>query len=304
MSIPIYLLTGTLGSGKTTLLNNLLKIPKFKNGNTCLIINEFGDLGIDGELVDSGDHPIFELNKGSLFCICIKTDFIATLRTIADDVKPDCLLVEATGMAEPRDVQDFIDVPELVEAFHVEANLCVVDAMDFIRIAPMLRAARQQATWADTLLINKCDLVDDSELNRLEVVLRDMNSDAPISRTEFGVIPENFLDDVTHRVLRGDPLIEPPDPVFAESFSTDVPVDRQRFETSLRSVGDHLLRLKGQVDFGNGPEYYELAGGKLLTSADKSIGRIAGNATAFIAIGWRIRQREFRDAIETGLTEN
>jgi G3E family GTPase len=162
MSIPIYLLTGTLGSGKTTLLNNLLQLPQFKDGNTCLIINEFGELGVDGALVESGDHPKFELNKGSIFCICIKTDFIATLQAIANDVKPDCLLVEATGMAEPRDVQDFIDVPDLAKEFHIEANVCIVDALDFIRVAPMLRAARQLATWADTILNNPCDLVDDS----------------------------------------------------------------------------------------------------------------------------------------------
>ena len=85
--IPIFLLTGTPGAGKTTLLNHLLKQPVFQSGSTCLVINEFGQIGVDGALVEAGDRPMFEINKGSLFCVCVKTDFIKTLKAIAETAR-------------------------------------------------------------------------------------------------------------------------------------------------------------------------------------------------------------------------
>ena len=135
----------------------------------------------------------------------------------------------------------------------------------------------------------------------LEAVLADMNPRAQITRLEYGNLAESFLSGIEHQIMRGDPLTEPPDPVFAESFKSDNTIDRDAFENALTELGDHLLRLKGQVDFGNGPEFFEYAGGILRTSDDKSIRRIAKTPTAFIAIGWRIRQTEFRAAIEVSL---
>ena len=120
-SIPMILITGGLGAGKTTLSEPPPSAHEpARPKKLCLLINEFGQLGVDGRLVEAGEHPMFELNRGSLFCICIKTDFIATLREIADRVRPDLLVVEATGMAEPRDIQDFVDEPTLAAQFHIQ----------------------------------------------------------------------------------------------------------------------------------------------------------------------------------------
>ncbi len=297
-STPMFLITGTLGAGKTTFLNHLLNLESIKSRNICLIINEFGELGIDGQLVEAADRPMYEINKGSLFCICIKTDFIKTLQEIANDVKPEMLIVEATGMAEPRDIQDFIDVPELQEAFHIQTNLCIVDTPNFIRIAPMLRAARQQASWADGLVLNKTDLVDATELEQVSGVLQDMNPNAPQERVTYGEVSEEFVNALQHTVRRGEQLTEPPDPVLAQSFGCDHPVDRAHFEQSIQAMGDQLLRLKGHVDFGNGPEFVEVVGDRLTISPDK---KIKEDGTAFIAIGWRIRSDDFRSAVQGAL---
>lgn len=298
-SIPIILITGGLGAGKTTLLNQLLRHTNLRDRNLCLIINEFGRLGVDGRLVEAGDHPVYEINRGSLFCICIKTDFITTLREIADRVRPELLVVEATGMAEPRDIQDFVDEPTLAERFNIQANLCLIDASNFIRLAPMLRAVRQQATWADALILNKTDLVNESELKQLGAVLEEMNPEAPRLATTYGRIPPGFLDNVTHTVHRGDPLLEPPDPVFALSFSHDKPVSRARFQRVISELGEDLLRLKGQVDFGDGPEFAEVAGGHLSIGGNETITRPAESPTAFVAIGWRTPREDFQAAIES-----
>ncbi len=298
-SIPMILITGGLGAGKTTFLNHLLQHTDLRNRNLCLIINEFGQLGVDGRLVEAGGHPMYELNRGSLFCICIKTDFITTLREIADQVRPELLVVEATGMAEPRDIQDFIDEPTLAEQFQIQANLCLVDASNFIRLAPMLRAVRQQAMWADALLLNKTDLVTGSELQQLGAVLAGMNPAAPQLPTTYGRIPEGFLENLQHTVHRAGPLSEPPDPVFALSFHHDKPVSRARFQQVISKLGEDLLRLKGQVDFGDGPEFAEVAGGRLTIGGDQAVALHAETPTAFVAIGWRAPRQEFQAAIES-----
>ena len=285
--IPMVLITGGLGAGKTTFLNHLLQHTNLRNQNLCLIINEFGQLGIDGRLVEAGDHPMYELNRGSLFCICIKTDFIKTLSEIADQVRPELLVVEATGMAEPRDIEDFVDEPTLAAQFHIRTNVCLIDASTFIRLAPMLRAVRQQATWADALILNKTDLVNEVELQQLGAVLTGMNPDAPQLPTTHGRISADFLENLKHTVHRGDPLSEPPDPVFALSFRYDQPVNRARFEQVISELGEDLLRLKGQIDFGIGPEFAEVAGGLLTIGSDMSIALHAETPTAFVAIGWR-----------------
>jgi G3E family GTPase len=298
-SIPMVLITGGLGAGKTTLLNQLLQHTNLRDRKLCLIINEFGQLGVDGRLVEAGEHPMFELNRGSLFCICIKTDFITTLREIADRVRPELLVVEATGMAEPRDIQDFIDEPTLAAQFHIQTNLCLIDASNFIRLAPMLRAVRQQAMWADALILNKTDLVIESELQQLSAVLEGMNPDAPQIPTTFGAIPSGLLENLKHTIRRGDPLSDPPDPVFALSFCHHTLVNRERFQWVISELGEDLLRLKGQVDFGEGPEFVEVAGGRFTIGGDTSIALRAESATAFVAIGWRMSREEFQGAIES-----
>jgi len=295
----MILITGGLGAGKTTFLNHLLQQTNLRDRDLCLIINEFGQLGVDGRLVEAGDHPMYEINRGSLFCICIKTDFVKTLTEIADDVRPELVVVEATGMAEPRDIQDFVDEPTLAAQFHIQANVCLVDAPNFIRLAPMLRAVRQQALWADALILNKTDLVSEPELKQLGAVLEGMNPEAPRLATTFGRIPAAFLENLEHRVHRGDPLLEPPDPVFALSFRHDKPVDRARFQHVISELGEDLLRLKGQVDFGDGPEFAEVAGGRLTIGGVVATTPHAESPTAFVAIGWRAPQHDFQAAIES-----
>jgi len=298
-SIPMVLITGGLGAGKTTLLNQLLQHPNLRDRKLCLIINEFGQLGVDGRLVEAGEHPMFELNRGSLFCICIKTDFINTLTEIADRVRPELLVVEATGMAEPRDIQDFIDEPTLAAQFHIQTNLCLVDASNFIRLAPMLRSVRQQAMWADALILNKTDLVNEAELQQLSAILKGMNPEAPQLPTTYGRIPADSFDNLKHTVRRGGPLLEPPDPVFALSFSHDKPIDRVRFQHVISNLGEDLLRLKGRVDFGDGPQFAEVAGGLLTIGGDMSIALHTDTPTAFVAIGWRAPREDFQAAIES-----
>ena len=294
--IPILLITGFLGAGKTTLLNHLLQQPGIREKNLALIINEFGATGVDGALVRSGERPKFELNKGSLFCICVKTDFLKTLDEIARRVRPELLIIEATGIAETRDLMAFVDEPYLRDQFRIRANVCLVDAANFTKVAPSLKAARGQVRWADGIVINKADLAHLDDLAKLRGVLREMNPEASLATVTHGAIEPGFIEGLRHRERPGDLLTEPPDPLFSESFETPEPVDRARFRKVVGELGDALLRLKGWVRFADsqGMEFVELVGPDLFMrpAPDRS------GPTQFVAIGWKVRQADLRARFE------
>jgi G3E family GTPase len=290
MPISIYILTGFLGAGKTTLLNNLLAIPEIASQKKVLIINEFGSLGIDGQLVDKGDYEVIEINKGSIFCICVKTDFIAALKQIAKDLKPDLLLIEATGIAETRDIEQFTKEPGLANAYAIQANICIIDAGNFIKIAPFLKAASHQAAWADGLIINKTDLAPDGELANLEKILRKLNPNAPIYKTDFGEVKYSFISSLKHTEHDSSPLKSPPLAVFSKSFKPEIPIDREAFIGFITRLGDKLLRLKGSVDFGKGPVFIEKAGSLFSETPDSP------HPLGFVVIAWDMDETE----LETG----
>ena len=100
----VYLITGFLGSGKTTLLNRIIdRFPK--DQKLTLLVNEFGEIGVDGTLVEGEDIDMMEISKGSIFCVCVKTDFIKGLYELNTTVQPDVLLIESTGVANPSDLK-------------------------------------------------------------------------------------------------------------------------------------------------------------------------------------------------------
>lgn len=290
--IPILLLTGYLGAGKTTLLNHLLQLPGIKARKVALIINEFGPLGIDGKLVAPGDYTKFELNKGSVFCICIKTDFIRTLDTIVGEVKPDLVIVEATGVADPCDLGQILDTPHLRAALRIWANVCLVDAAGFTQVAAFLRTAPRQVMWADGLVINKSDLVPEPDIATLHDILSGLNPSAPQIAVSFGRIPETFLAGLTHQVRLG-PIPEAPLAGLASaSFQTEAVVDERRFYETIASLKGGLLRLKGTVCFKERSRFVEVINGRITEKEPPA----ALPRTAFTVIGWKIGKDELTAA--------
>jgi G3E family GTPase len=251
MPIPVYLITGYLGTGKTTLLNHLLATPQLRSQRVALIVNEFGVLGIDGQLLGQAADHVFELNRGSLFCACIHADFVRTLETIARDVRPDVVLAEASGVAQTSDLNNFFDTPSVRDQFQVQANLCVVDP-NFTKVLPYLRAARVQVTWADGLVINKTDLLGVAGTERLAALLSDLNPRAAQTRVCHGRVGWEFIQGLQHVPCQAPPTVAPPE----ELATCSIPgrnADRSEFQAAFRGIQDRLLRLKAIVDFGDGP---------------------------------------------------
>jgi len=278
------MLTGFLGAGKTTALNALLAEPTEEGARVAVVVNEFGELGIDAGLVGPGAVRTWEINKGSLFCACTRADLQQVLAEIQSDVKPDQVLIEATGLAEPLDLARALDDPILAAAFEMRATVCLVDPLTFPKVAQGLAAARAQVRTADLVLLNKCDLVDEGALADAEALVREINPGVSLVRTTRGRVPGEALPRTPgpSREAGGKPRAEPPEGIAAVSYESRTPVDRRRFYDLLDTWRSRCLRAKGQVLFPDGPLFVEIAGGRLSSRPLRTASPGAG--TAFTAI--------------------
>jgi G3E family GTPase len=190
--IPVTVLTGYLGAGKTTLLNRIL--GEDHGRRYALIVNEFGEIGIDGELIASGDEELFEMNNGCI-CCTVRGDLIRTLHGLlqrgAADARPfDAIIVETTGLADPGPVaQTFFVDPVLQQRLVLDSITTVVDARHIAARLDDSREAAEQIAFADQIVLNKTDLVTGDELSRVEARLRRMNPLAPIHRAQRAQLP-------------------------------------------------------------------------------------------------------------------
>jgi G3E family GTPase len=188
--IPVTVLTGYLGAGKTTLLNRILSEPHGKK--FAVIVNEFGEIGIDNDLVVNADEEVFEMNNGCI-CCTVRGDLVRIIDGLMRRKgKFDAIIVETTGLADPAPVAQTFFMDEAVGSkTKLDAVVTVADARwltDRLKDAP---EAKNQIAFADVILINKTDLVAPEELRELEARIRALNPYARLHRTERANIDIN-----------------------------------------------------------------------------------------------------------------
>lgn len=221
MAIPALIISGFLGSGKTTLVGHLLREAQAEGVRLAIISNEFGDTGIDKALLDAGEDGFVELDGG---CVCCKlSDALGeTLKTILEQVKPDRLVLETSGVALPGDVLVQFWRPPIDAMISDEVVVVVVDAERFANTTPMDDTVEQQLEAADLVLLNKCDLVDEATLLACEAQISKTTQGQPVLRSiQADVSPA---------------LLFPPDPEGArvqrrEPDATLTPHAHQQFTT-------------------------------------------------------------------------
>jgi G3E family GTPase len=185
---PVTVLTGYLGAGKTTLLNRILTEDHGKK--YAVIVNEFGEIGIDNDLIVGADEEVFEMNNGCV-CCTVRGDLI---RVVAGLMKRkgrfDAIIIETTGLADPGPVaQTFFVDDEIKAKARLDSVTTVVDAKHILLRLSDSKEAREQIAFADQIVLNKADLVSEDDLRMIEARIRRMNPLAPIHRATRSNVP-------------------------------------------------------------------------------------------------------------------
>ena len=196
----VYLITGFLGSGKTTLLNRIIqRFPKDKK--LTLLVNEFGEVGVDGTLVEGDDIDMMEISKGSIFCVCVKTDFIKGLYELNSKVRPDVMLIESTGVANPSDLKKDLKLPIFNDRFHFMEQFCVIDAAHFLDAYDVYASLEKQIASSTVFIINKIDNASPETIEETKNVIRQFHPDPRFFDTTYADIPLADFFDLTEQDL-------------------------------------------------------------------------------------------------------
>jgi len=260
--VPVTILTGFLGAGKTTLLNRILKEDHGKK--IAVIENEFGEVGVDSEIIEKTDESIVEMNNGCI-CCTVRGDLIKILGSLKDKrisgaLKFDRVIIETTGMADPGPVAQTFFTDEDVGGYYLlDSILTVVDAKHASAQLDEFREAQEQVGFADRILLSKTDLTQDDENQKLIKRLKTMNPRAQVKKVHFGDTPIEEILDIRgfnlNAILELDPefLIdthhEHHDEVESFVFRSDKPFNGDKLEQFLSGMiqvyGPDLLRYKG-----------------------------------------------------------
>ncbi|WP_235821732.1 CobW family GTP-binding protein [Gottfriedia acidiceleris] len=178
MNIPVTVLTGFLGAGKTTLLNRILS--KKIDRKIAVIVNEFGEIGIDHQLILNADEEIFEMNNGCI-CCSVRGDLIRILNSLLDkkrdgEIEFDQVIIETTGLADPVSVaQTFLIEVDLASSFYVDSIITIVDGYHVEKQLLQSIEAQKQIAFADVIILNKTDLIDKSSIFDIKIRLNQLN---------------------------------------------------------------------------------------------------------------------------------
>lgn len=261
--IPVTVISGFLGAGKTTLVNHVL--TQHTNVNIGVIVNEFGEVGIDGDLIVADEEALIEIRNGCI-CCTVRTDLVAGVKLLLErsDFKLDRLIVEASGLADPAPVlQTFLADSDLLTRVELESVVTLVDAANFKRHIDDPIACEQIA-FADLIVLNKVDLLDLEDLAPMERDLRAINPTTAIIRATNSELATDALLGVHRFSLPNLLAIEPSllqeehdhehdTSIISCAVETSHALDPDRFNGWVNQLvqqqGQHIMRMKGVLNF-------------------------------------------------------
>jgi G3E family GTPase len=329
--IPVTVLTGYLGAGKTTLLNRILSEPHGKK--YAVIVNEYGEEGIDGALVVGADEEIFEMNNGCI-CCTVRGDLIRVMSGLMKRASSfDGILVETTGLADPGPVaQTFFADEDIAAKAKLDSIVTVVDAKHLSLRLKDSKEAEEQIAFADVILLNKADLVSKDELAQIEHAIRHINRYAKIIHTTKCDVPLNQilglgsfdLNEILKRepdFLKSDEHTHDHSHVHDEhcghdcgydheythasnitslSLVTDKPLNAEKFEQWIGDIrankGQDLLRYKGILDISGSDQRLVIQGVHMMMDGTNLSAWKAGEkrTSRLVFIGRHLDEHELR----------
>ena len=249
--IPVTVIGGYLGSGKTTLLNQLLR--QAAGQRIALLVNDFGEIGIDGDLIAGVDGDTVTLTNGCV-CCSIGSDLMAALWSVRDrDVPPDRVVIEASGIADPAPIAHHALTP----GFDLDGVVVLLDAETVRRRErhPVVgRTIRRQLASADVLVINKIDLASAEQLADLDIWLSRAAPGVPVLHACDGNVPIAAMFGLDSAVPQKESTVDHEHDYVTMSITVDRPVARERLERLLDTLPDGVLRVKGILQLDESPD--------------------------------------------------
>lgn len=243
----LYVLTGFLGSGKTTALLKIL--DQLKDHRIGIIQNEFGKLGIDGTILRRGDIEMTEINRGSIFCSCLKLNFVQALAEMAAK-NFEYLFVESSGWGDPSNVMEILEAAKVVSGYeyHLKGVICFVDAVNFLEQVKDEESAFRQLKHCSLAVMTKTDLADEKQTAQVREKIREINPVCRILTSVKGELEESLLTQELKEGLWAEPeettnsIETKPKSIFMEYKGE---VEKERLDQFLREISSDVHRVKG-----------------------------------------------------------
>ncbi len=283
--IPFHLVTGFLGSGKTTFLKTFLQ-HYADTYRIAVVQNEFAESGIDGKELRTGgwQFEMLEVNKGSVFCVCLFSGFQQQLKSFVEEHRPDVVLLEATGLADPIAISELLMTDELQEMLYLSKVWTIVDALNFDKVKQM-PAVKNQILIADEIVINKAELV---EMNQLDSCLKELRAINPIALytiTSYCAFTPDGIDVRKNElVISGQPN-SPLKGVRTQVYRTPYAIKQANLDYFLSLLTEEVFRLKGYIllEGGRALMIQSVLGKYTTIPVEKSV-----SSTEIISIGTKV----------------
>ncbi len=262
--LDFYLITGFLGAGKTTFLKNLVRL--FADKKIYLIINEFGSQGVDGELVRELGMAMAEINNGSIFCACRLDKFEAELHS-AVAAKPDVIITEASGLADPTNVRKVLkDFPEI----NYKGAVCLADAVRLIKVFSTAEVSRRQLAVSSLILLNKIDIATEEQAQKTIELIKEANPAAIIQPTTFGEIKPEWLDMLSPEIDLDEVLCSPDITLQKMTLQINPEITEEQLIRCVNFLTECTYRIKGFVATADGGRFVDCTGPQIsITSYNK-----------------------------------